>query len=1019
MKHFIFAFFLFTSPLALAQEADDIIQVEVKDGKAEFLSKTSIHNVIRFNTIPKDEKITDYPGGDGQSFYYDSFNYHDVLISSIGKNRNKPGLRRLYDIGNQSSFDFYNKTGGNHLIPGLGSHLGYFKRNGNSVLFSFDRVNEPINAIGLNFGSIQTPTACCVEQVVTFTFTDGSVKHINLVKELSFERSHKQFTGFHISNGYLKSALFETLGHNTILDNIYWGLSKPDDERRHIIINFSTYQKDDDQPLSDSITMNVKGVDTPSSLYSELMLGYGETAEKLNLVGDIALAIGNFAREIKKPILSPFLIYLSEGIETTSRGFSRIMEHYEDPFREEKNTPPHGVRKDFDIISEYNPTESDFNFREEFPQDSNDYIKTLDDAFFQLEYSLNHLELANVTLKRMFGAINEQEVAARNSQMVTFVSLMAEAEVSASNAKEQLQLAITDLRESGIYELGDLSIEEIDNIESMITSLAKGLFDARLSTIIMRKSNLEDVVQPSLTPPPPLIISTDSLDTVTVENAEIQAFLNSASAADNSAHPVEITNDAPQTFGFGSTSVVFSARDASGNSSFGTSSVTVDYVDTISPELIPPRPIGVISSNGQPISRRYSRIESFLTDYMVSDNFDQISLLTVENNAPDIFELGETSVLFTARDRDGNLSSATSSVTVLLEDSEPPTIIVPPSISLNTSSVNGVNSSILEINEFLTSVQVFDSVDDYVEVTNNAPILFPIGTTEVTFIATDYSDNQTIASGYIEIVFVNNEPPIVNVPQPIEITTNINRALPVTNSDITSFLSSASATDETDGSVAVTHNAPDSFPMGVTTVTFSATDSAGKTGAATSTVTLAFQDVSAPVVTAPPPLNLVSNSKLGMAATSPHIADFLSSASATDETDNSVTITHDAPGLFPIGITTVTFSATDSAGNTSAATSTVTLTFEDVSAPVVTAPSPLGLVSNNTWGMAATRAHIADFLNSASAKDETDNSVSITHDAPDLFPIGVTTVTFSATDSAGNIGTAKSTITLLARLNRH
>jgi len=56
---------------------------------------------------------------------------------------------------------------------------------------------------------------------------------------------------------------------------------------------------------------------------------------------------------------------------------------------------------------------------------------------------------------------------------------------------------------------------------------------------------------------------------------------------------------------------------------------------------------------------------------------------------------------------------------------------------------------------------------------------------------------------------------------------------------------------------------------------------------------------------------------------------------ATDNCDDSVTITSNAPPVFPLGLTTVTFTASDDAGNTSQAQTTVTVV--DTTPPTVTA----------------------------------------------------------------------------------
>ncbi|HIG67214.1 MAG: HYR domain-containing protein [Dehalococcoidia bacterium] len=56
----------------------------------------------------------------------------------------------------------------------------------------------------------------------------------------------------------------------------------------------------------------------------------------------------------------------------------------------------------------------------------------------------------------------------------------------------------------------------------------------------------------------------------------------------------------------------------------------------------------------------------------------------------------------------------------------------------------------------------------------------------------------------------------------------------------------------------------------------------------------------------------------------------------------------------------------------------------------------------NGDGTPSAATSIVTFLNSATAQDSVDNSVIVYNDAPEMFPVGSTQVTFSATDSSGN-----------------
>jgi hypothetical protein len=82
----------------------------------------------------------------------------------------------------------------------------------------------------------------------------------------------------------------------------------------------------------------------------------------------------------------------------------------------------------------------------------------------------------------------------------------------------------------------------------------------------------------------------------------------------------------------------------------------------------------------------------------------------------------------------------------------------------------------------------------------------------------------------------------------------------------------------------------------------------------------------------------------------------------------------------------------------------------DTTPPTILSPSPLTLESLSQSGIAKMNSTVQQFLASASASDDTDPEPSITNDAPDLFPIGATQVTFTATDSSGNIASSISSV---------
>ncbi|WP_240351229.1 HYR domain-containing protein [Streptomyces olivoreticuli] len=129
-------------------------------------------------------------------------------------------------------------------------------------------------------------------------------------------------------------------------------------------------------------------------------------------------------------------------------------------------------------------------------------------------------------------------------------------------------------------------------------------------------------------------------------------------------------------------------------------------------------------------------------------------------------------------------------------------------------------------------------------------------------------------------------------------------------------------------------------------------------------------------------------------------------ATANDNVDGDLPVTCDPPSgaQFPLGTTRVTCTATDSAGNKG--TGTALFTVQDASAPKVT-------VDDRT--VAATDKSGARIDYTATAKDDVDGDLPVAC-APasgSLFPLGTTRVTCTATDSAGNKGSATATFTVL------
>ena len=125
-------------------------------------------------------------------------------------------------------------------------------------------------------------------------------------------------------------------------------------------------------------------------------------------------------------------------------------------------------------------------------------------------------------------------------------------------------------------------------------------------------------------------------------------------------------------------------------------------------------------------------------------------------------------------------------------------------------------------------------------------------------------------------------------------------------------------------------------------------------------------------------------------------------ATATD--DNGIQlVVNNSPGMFPLGSSTVVWTAIDNAGNSVFATQQVNV--------VDTTPPSISSVSDIVAEAIVPLNNIIE-LQSPEAHDIM-GDVSITNDAPEFFAIGETIVTWIATDESGNTVSTEHKVTII------
>lgn len=349
---------------------------------------------------------------------------------------------------------------------------------------------------------------------------------------------------------------------------------------------------------------------------------------------------------------------------------------------------------------------------------------------------------------------------------------------------------------------------------------------------------------------------------------------------------------------------------------------------------------------------------------------DNCSVMLTSTHSPgDVFPLGTTKVTYTAIDPSGN--SRSCNFNVLVKDQTVPIFTGCPGSPITVSTPAGCNAPVTWIEPV-----VIDNCSATVLSSFSPGDLFPIGTTTVTYTATDGAGNVGTCS--FEVIVIDNAAPVItNCPTDITVSAAANCQAIATWSAPTSDACVQFQSDHAPGNV---------FDLGPTVVTYTATDASGNTATCSFTVTVA--DLTAPVI---------SNCPTGIIAYADDACKTIVEWVAPSITDNcgwQVENSHESGSEFSVGETMVTISASDQTGNVSECTFKVTVI--DRTPPTFTqCPVNIEVNAEETCGASV----------SWELPTVTDNctvSVSSTHSPGSVFPIGKTMVRYTATDGSGN-----------------
>ena len=304
----------------------------------------------------------------------------------------------------------------------------------------------------------------------------------------------------------------------------------------------------------------------------------------------------------------------------------------------------------------------------------------------------------------------------------------------------------------------------------------------------------------------PIILCQDvtvSLDEDGIGNTTAEAINNSSTDACGIASLALNTTDF-NCSNVGANTVILTATDNNGNAASCNATVTV--IDVIPAEIICRQPVSTITSPGQ-CQREDLTV---LPPFVLSDNCGigsgiNISRVPADND----FEVGTTTLLWTVTDSNGNPAQCES--LVIVQDNKPPL-------------VNSCNTSV----DFLDPGSCFANVTIDLEaqdacgissIEGDGNFLLPPGIHPQTITVTDVNGNQTVHT--VTVYVHDDQAPIVALcPQDMTVESSVIPTL--VNLTEPQFSDNC-------GIFSIENDAPYAFPLGVTTVTYTAMDEYGNT----------------------------------------------------------------------------------------------------------------------------------------------------------------------------------------------
>ncbi|PRX51834.1 HYR domain-containing protein [Salegentibacter salegens] len=535
--------------------------------------------------------------------------------------------------------------------------------------------------------------------------------------------------------------------------------------------------------------------------------------------------------------------------------------------------------------------------------------------------------------------------------------------------------------------LKDSEQNEYSHKNGSFTDLASGVY-----YLVAKNNNCETEIEVSVEADqdkeaPEITSCPTDLINVTVDEGTCtasQLSFGDLIAKDNCDSELSITNNAPELFSLGETIVIWTVTDAAGNESTCTQTVTV--IDNQVPVIYD---VEAIDTTANACG---AMIE--ITPPQANDNCSVGNVIGTRDDNQTLdaeYQVGTTTITWTVTDENGNQAEPVIQTVTVTENQAP---VIAEVESINRTADANTCGAMLEIiapqaNDNCSVGMATGTRDD-----NQAlDAEYPVGTTTITWTVTDENGNQ--AEPVIQTVTVtDNQAPVINDVEAIDTTADANACgamIEITAPEATDNCSIGNLNGTRDDNQALDAE----YPVGTTTITWTVIDENGNE-AESVIQTVTVTDNQAPVIANVESINTSADANTCGAIleiTAPQATDNCSVGNVNGTRDDNQAL--DAE--YPVGTTTITWTVNDANGN-EAEPVMQTVTVTDNQAPSIECPE--NMIFSTETGVDFATVNFENPLatdNCEVTVEQTGGSTSGSQ-----FPIGTTTITFTATDDSGN-----------------